>query len=179
MTVPEGERVRRAVLGDARVDRSNAARTGFDRDFGEFITEYAWGGVWSRPGLDTHTRRLLTIAVLCSLGCEDELVMHVRAALADGVTADEVKRSSSTPRSTPVCPARTARSTSLADSSPSTTGALCAQSTPSTLRAPSTPTPTTSPNRAPLPASPPAPLPIRAPTRVPPSAAEAGAADHG
>ncbi|MEU6246972.1 4-carboxymuconolactone decarboxylase [Glycomyces sp. NPDC047010] len=91
MTVPEGERVRRAVLGDAHVDRSNAARTGFDRDFGEFITEYAWGGVWSRPGLDTHTRRLLTIGVLCSLGCEDELVMHVRAALADGVTADEVK----------------------------------------------------------------------------------------
>ncbi|WP_112137130.1 4-carboxymuconolactone decarboxylase [Glycomyces dulcitolivorans] len=91
MTDADGERVRRAVLGDAHVDRSNAARTDFDRDFGEFITEYAWGGVWSRPGLDTHTRRLLTIGVLCSLGCEDELVMHVRAALDDGVSADEVK----------------------------------------------------------------------------------------
>jgi 4-carboxymuconolactone decarboxylase len=91
MTDADGERVRRTVLGDAHVDRSNAARTDFDRDFGEFITEYAWGGVWSRPGLDTHTRRLLTIGVLCSLGCEDELVMHVRAALDDGVSADEVK----------------------------------------------------------------------------------------
>ena len=86
-----GERTRRAVLGDAHVDRSNASRTDFDRDFGEFITKYAWGGIWSRPGMDRHTRRLLTIGVLCALGCEDELVMHVRAALDDDVTADAIK----------------------------------------------------------------------------------------
>lgn len=86
-----GEAVRRAVLGDAHVDRSNAARTDFNGDFGSFLTEYAWGGVWSRPGLDRHTRRLLTIAVLCSLGCEDELVMHVRAALDDDVSPEEIK----------------------------------------------------------------------------------------
>jgi 4-carboxymuconolactone decarboxylase len=86
-----GERTRRAVLGDAHVDRTEAARTGFDRDFGAFITEYAWGGVWSRPGLDRRTRRLLTIAVLCAQGNEEEFTMHVRAALADGVTADDLK----------------------------------------------------------------------------------------
>ncbi|SDD60253.1 4-carboxymuconolactone decarboxylase [Glycomyces harbinensis] len=86
-----GETVRRAVLGDDHVDRSDAARTDFDRDFGTFITEYAWGGVWSRPGLPRRTRRLLTIAVLCSLGSEDELVMHVRAALDDDVPPEEIK----------------------------------------------------------------------------------------
>ncbi|GAA1663167.1 4-carboxymuconolactone decarboxylase [Glycomyces endophyticus] len=91
MTKADGDAVRRTVLGDAHVDRSNAARTDFDRDFGEFITEYAWGGVWSRPGLETHTRRLLTIGVLCALGNDDELAMHVRAALDDGVSADEIK----------------------------------------------------------------------------------------
>jgi len=91
VTDSDGERVRRAVLGDAHVDRSNASLTDFDRDFGAFLTEFAWGGVWSRPGLDTRTRRLLTIAVLCATGCEDELVMHVRAALGDGVSADDVK----------------------------------------------------------------------------------------
>jgi 4-carboxymuconolactone decarboxylase len=89
--VTPGERTRRAVLGDEHVDRSNAGRTDFDRDFGEFITEYAWGGIWSRPGLDRHTRRLLTIAILCAQGNEEELVMHVKAALADDVTADELK----------------------------------------------------------------------------------------
>ncbi|GAA2271743.1 hypothetical protein GCM10009853_026910 [Glycomyces scopariae] len=83
--------MRRNVLGDDHVDRSNAARTDFDRDFGEFLTEYAWGGVWSRPGLDTRTRRLLTIGVLCTIGSDDELAMHVRAALDDGVGADEIK----------------------------------------------------------------------------------------
>ncbi|THV36373.1 4-carboxymuconolactone decarboxylase [Glycomyces buryatensis] len=86
-----GERTRRAVLGDAHVDRSNANRTDFDRDFGEFITEYAWGGIWSRPGLPRHTRRLLTIAILCAQGNEEEFTMHVKAALADGVSTDELK----------------------------------------------------------------------------------------
>ncbi|HEX2145632.1 MAG TPA: 4-carboxymuconolactone decarboxylase [Glycomyces sp.] len=86
-----GERVRRDVLGDAHVDRTEANRTDFDRDFGEFITEYAWGGVWARPGLDRRTRRLLTIAILCAQGNEEELTMHVRAALADDVAPDELK----------------------------------------------------------------------------------------
>jgi 4-carboxymuconolactone decarboxylase len=87
----QGERTRRDVLGDEHVDRTEADRTDFDRDFGTFITEYAWGGVWSRPGLDQRTRRLLTIAVLCAQGNDDELAMHVRAALAADVTPDEVK----------------------------------------------------------------------------------------
>ncbi|MFG3340776.1 4-carboxymuconolactone decarboxylase [Glycomyces sp. NPDC048151] len=91
MDPSEGERKRREVLGDAHVDRSNAARTDFDRDFGAFITEYAWGGVWSRPGLDRRTRRMLTLAVLCAQGNEDEFTMHLRAALAGDLTADEVK----------------------------------------------------------------------------------------
>jgi 4-carboxymuconolactone decarboxylase len=86
-----GERTRRAVLGDAHVDRTEAARTDFDRDFGTFITEYAWGGVWSRPGLDRHTRRLLTLAILCAQGNEEEFVMHVKAALAEGVPPEELK----------------------------------------------------------------------------------------
>lgn len=86
-----GERTRREVLGDAHVNRTEAARTDFDRDFGEFITEYAWGGVWSRPGLPRHTRRLITLAILCAQGNEEEFTMHVQAALADGVTADELK----------------------------------------------------------------------------------------
>lgn len=86
-----GDAARRAVLGDAHVDRTEAARTDFDRDFGEFITEYAWGGVWSRPGLDRRTRRLLTLAIMCAQGNEDEFAMHARAALEDGVSTDDLK----------------------------------------------------------------------------------------
>jgi 4-carboxymuconolactone decarboxylase len=86
-----GERTRRAVLGDAHVDRTEANRSDFDRDFGEFITEYAWGGVWSRPGLPRHTRRLLTLAILCAQGNEEEFTMHARTALADGVSPEELK----------------------------------------------------------------------------------------
>ncbi|WP_166356387.1 4-carboxymuconolactone decarboxylase [Phytoactinopolyspora limicola] len=86
-----GDRTRRAVLGDPHVDRAHAAATPFTADFQEFITSYAWGAVWSRPGLNRHTRRLLTIAVLTALQCEHELVMHVRAALEDDVTPDEIK----------------------------------------------------------------------------------------
>ncbi|NDL56725.1 4-carboxymuconolactone decarboxylase [Phytoactinopolyspora mesophila] len=86
-----GERTRRAVLGDAHVDRAQDQTTTFTADFQEFITRYAWGDVWSRPGLERHTRRLLTIAVLTALQNEHELVMHVRAALADDVTPEEIK----------------------------------------------------------------------------------------
>ncbi len=83
--------VRRAVLGADHVERSNANATDFTRDFQEFITRYAWGDVWSRPGLDRKTRSLLTIAMLAALGRYDELRLHVRATRNTGVTRDEVR----------------------------------------------------------------------------------------
>jgi 4-carboxymuconolactone decarboxylase len=87
----QGMKVRRAVLGDAHVDRAEANQTSFDADFQRFITETAWGAVWSRPGLDRKTRHLLTIAILAALGKEHELAMHVRATSNTGVTPEEVK----------------------------------------------------------------------------------------
>ncbi len=87
----QGMKVRRAVLGDAHVDRAEANKTSFDADFQQFITETAWGTVWSRPGLDRKTRHLLTIAILAALGKEHELAMHIRATRNTGVTPDEVK----------------------------------------------------------------------------------------
>jgi 4-carboxymuconolactone decarboxylase len=86
----EGMRVRREVLGDAHVDRATAATTPFTADFQDLITRYAWGDVWSRPGLDRRTRSCVTLALLVALGHEQELAMHVRAALRNGLTADEV-----------------------------------------------------------------------------------------
>jgi 4-carboxymuconolactone decarboxylase len=85
-----GMNVRRAVLGGEHVDRSIANTTDFTRDFQEFITRYAWGAVWTRPGLDRKTRSLLTIAMMASLGRFDELRLHVRATRNTGVTRDEV-----------------------------------------------------------------------------------------
>ena len=87
----EGMRVRREVLGDAHVDRSMAAASSFTRDFQEFLTEYAWGGVWTRPGLDRHTRSCITVAMLAALGHHDELKLHLRGALNNRVTVDELK----------------------------------------------------------------------------------------
>ena len=87
----QGMEVRRAVLGDAHVDRAEANKTDFDADFQRFITETAWGSVWARPGLDKKTRHLLTIAILAALGKEHELAMHIRATQNTGVTPDEVK----------------------------------------------------------------------------------------
>lgn len=87
----EGMKVRRAVLGDAHVDRAEANKTALDADFQRFITETAWGSVWTRPGLEHKTRHLLTIAMLASLGKEAELALHLRATGNTGVTADEVK----------------------------------------------------------------------------------------
>jgi 4-carboxymuconolactone decarboxylase len=84
-------KVRRAVLGDAHVDRAEANKTPFDADFQRFITETAWGAVWSRPGLDRRTRHLLTLAMLAALGNEHELAMHVRATQNTGVTQEELK----------------------------------------------------------------------------------------
>jgi len=83
--------MRRAVLGDAHVDRAEANTTQLDADFQRFITETAWGSVWSRPGLDRKTRHLLTIAVLAALGKEHELALHIGASPNTGVTADELK----------------------------------------------------------------------------------------
>jgi 3-oxoadipate enol-lactonase/4-carboxymuconolactone decarboxylase len=77
-----GERVRREVLGDAHVDRSMASTTDFTRDFQELITNYAWGTIWTRPGLDVRTRRLLALAITASLGRWEEFRLHVAAGLA-------------------------------------------------------------------------------------------------
>lgn len=85
-----GMRIRREVLGDAHVDRAEANKTGFDADFQRFITETAWGTVWSRAGLDRVTRHLLTIAMLAALGKENELAMHIRATRNTGVTPEQL-----------------------------------------------------------------------------------------
>lgn len=86
-----GMQVRRQVLGDAHVDRATATATDFTADFQEFITRYAWGEVWTRPGLPRHDRSLITLAMLIALNREDEFRMHVRAAFHNGVTRDELK----------------------------------------------------------------------------------------
>ncbi|MDQ2695918.1 MAG: 4-carboxymuconolactone decarboxylase [Pseudomonadota bacterium] len=86
-----GMKVRRAVLGDAHVDRTLKHRNPFNEEFQEFITRYAWGEVWTRPGLPRHTRSLITLAMLVALNREDEFRMHVRAAFNNGVTRDEIK----------------------------------------------------------------------------------------
>ncbi len=86
-----GGKVRREVLGDEHVDRSEAARTPFTEDFQDFLTRYVWGEIWTRPGLDRRTRSCITIAMLVALGREEELALHLRAARNNGVTADEIK----------------------------------------------------------------------------------------
>lgn len=83
--------MRREVLGDAHVDRVEANKTDFDADFQKFITETAWGSVWTRGGIDRKTRHLLTIVLMAELGKEHELAMHIRATRNTGVTPDEVK----------------------------------------------------------------------------------------
>ena len=86
-----GMKIRRAVLGDAHVDRAEANKTDFDHDFQRFITETAWGTVWARPGLDRKTRHLLTVTMLAALGKEHELALHLRATRNTGVTPEEIK----------------------------------------------------------------------------------------
>ena len=86
-----GMKVRREVLGDEHVDRAEAARTAFNSDFQDLLTRYAWGEIWTRPGLDRRTRSLITIAMLVALNRPEELALHLRAARNNGVTADEVK----------------------------------------------------------------------------------------
>jgi 4-carboxymuconolactone decarboxylase len=87
----DGMKVRREVLGDDHVDRAVAETTPFTAPFQDLITRYAWGEVWARPGLDRRTRSCITLAVLAALHCEDEIPMHVRAALHHGLTVDEIQ----------------------------------------------------------------------------------------
>jgi 4-carboxymuconolactone decarboxylase len=85
-----GLELRREVLGDEHVDRAVADETEFTRPFQEFITRYAWGSVWARDGLDRRTRSAITLALLCALGREHELALHIRAARRVGLSADEI-----------------------------------------------------------------------------------------
>ena len=86
-----GMKVRRAVLGDAHVDRTLTRRNDFNSEFQELITRYAWGEIWTRPGLPRHTRSLLTIAMMIALNRADEFKLHIRAAFNNGVTRDQIK----------------------------------------------------------------------------------------
>ena len=86
-----GLEVRRAVLGDAHVDRAMKGRSDFNQEFQELITRYAWGEIWTRPGLPRHTRSLLTIAMMVALNRPDEFRLHIRAAFNNGVTRDQIK----------------------------------------------------------------------------------------
>ncbi|NGP17000.1 4-carboxymuconolactone decarboxylase [Devosia aurantiaca] len=86
-----GMATRRSVLGDAHVDAATARKTAFDEDFQTFITQGAWGSVWSRPGLSKRERSMLTLALLAALGHEEEFAMHVRATANTGATAEDIK----------------------------------------------------------------------------------------
>jgi 4-carboxymuconolactone decarboxylase len=87
----QGMRVRRAVLGDAHVDATLKNRNEFDETFQDLITRYAWGEIWTRPGLPKQTRSMLTLAMMVALNRADEFRMHVQAALNNGVTRDEIQ----------------------------------------------------------------------------------------
>ena len=87
----QGMKVRREVLGDAHVDRAEANKDEFTADFQDFITRYAWGDIWARPDLDRRSRSVATLAALIALGAENEIAMHVRAALGNGLSEDEIK----------------------------------------------------------------------------------------
>ena len=84
-------RTRREVLGDEHVDAASARTTDFTREFQELLTRYAWGEIWTRPGLDRKTRSCMTLIALIALGRHEELATHVRAALRNGLTPDEIK----------------------------------------------------------------------------------------
>lgn len=85
-----GMRVRREVLGDAHVDRSIEHTTDLTRDFQDLITRYAWGDIWSRPGLDRRTRSCMVLTALIALGRDNELALHLRAAIRNGLTREEI-----------------------------------------------------------------------------------------
>ena len=86
----QGMRIRRDVLGDEHVDRAVENATRFTEPFQQFITRYAWGEVWARPGLDRRTRSAITLAALAAVGREQELALHVRAAVRNGLSEDEI-----------------------------------------------------------------------------------------
>ena len=90
-THDRGMEVRRAVLGDAHVDRAVERTNDFTADFQDLITRYAWGEIWSRPGLDRRMRSAITLTALVALNRPEELAMHLRAALRNGLTPDEIK----------------------------------------------------------------------------------------
>ena len=87
----QGMAIRREVAGDAYVDRATAAATAFTEPFQDFITRYAWGEIWSRPGLSRAERSIVTLAVLAALAHEDELALHVRAALRNGLSQEQIR----------------------------------------------------------------------------------------
>ncbi|MFI5065984.1 MAG: 4-carboxymuconolactone decarboxylase [Streptosporangiales bacterium] len=87
----QGMTVRRQVLGDAHVDRATAGATALTEPFQDFITRYAWGEVWSRPGLSRAERSMITLTALVTLRQEEELALHLRAALRNGVTPDQIR----------------------------------------------------------------------------------------
>jgi 4-carboxymuconolactone decarboxylase len=91
MTYDEGMRVRREVLGDEHVDRAIEQTSEFTADFQDLITRYAWGEIWSRPGIDRKTRSCITLTALTALNHHEELALHVRAAVRNGLTPDEIK----------------------------------------------------------------------------------------
>jgi 4-carboxymuconolactone decarboxylase len=91
MSHEDGMRVRREVLGDAHVDRAIARADDFTGEFQELITRYAWGEIWTRPGLDRRTRSCITLTALTANGQLDELALHVRAARRNGLDEDEIK----------------------------------------------------------------------------------------
>jgi 4-carboxymuconolactone decarboxylase len=86
-----GMKIRREVLGDEHVDRAQATTTPLTKDFQDLITRYAWGEIWARPGLDRRTRSCITIAMMVALNRPDELALHLRGALRNGVTVDELR----------------------------------------------------------------------------------------
>jgi 4-carboxymuconolactone decarboxylase len=86
-----GMKVRRAVLGEAHVNKAEATKNSFNEPFQDLITRYAWGEIWSRPGLTRHTRSLLTLSMMVALNRGDEFRMHVRAALNNKVTREEIQ----------------------------------------------------------------------------------------
>ncbi len=86
-----GMKIRRDVLGDDHVDRAQASSTPLTRDFQDLITRYAWGEIWSRPGLDRRTRSCITVAMTVALNRPEELALHLRGALRNGVTVDELR----------------------------------------------------------------------------------------
>lgn len=114
-----GMRTRREVLGDAHVDRAEARKDEFTADFQDMITRYAWGEIWTRPGLDRKTRSCITLTAMVAGGHLEELAMHVRAALRNGLTPTRSRRCSCRRRSIVEYPPRTRPSPSPSGYSPS------------------------------------------------------------